>query len=204
MPQWEKDKQETDLFLPMVKAICAAYVLSEAPLEEDREHNTDLMVLAADGLRIAVRIRTPRYWKLYPHDFTLRDSRPSGQLTEWAKVLQGFGDYFFYGFRSEEPPHLLAFGLLDLPTFRTWVEHYMQHWGEFPGRGNIPNGDGSSTFRAIQWKAVPPEAILTMYPKKIAVAETLMSAEIHNSIQLALELTIPGYTRKVPAARPPG
>jgi hypothetical protein len=200
MTEWEQDKQETDPYLPMVKAICAAYILHEAPLEEDRDHNTDLMVLVADGLRIAVRLRRPWYYKepRYQGEFTIRDTRPSGNATEWEKILDGFGDYFFYGFRTEKPPHLWAFGLLDLRVFRTWVIAFFQQWGKYPGRGGIPNPDGSSTFRAIEWQLVPLDAILTMYPKKIAVGNTLMTPEIQESIQLALELTLPGYEREQP------
>lgn len=189
---WEEDKRITDPYLPMVKAICGAYVLAEPPVEEDREHNTDLMVLNMDGVRIAVRLRSPHYWKQvrYRDEFTIRDSRPRGKVTEFAKILQGFGEYFFYGFRTEKPPHLWGFGLLDLCKFRSWTEAYCAQWARMPGT-QIPNGDQSSTFRAIRWDVVPPEAIVVMWPKKIAIGPSLMTPEIQDSIQLAMGLLFP-------------
>jgi hypothetical protein len=192
---WEAEKRQTDPYLPMVKAICGVYVIGEAPLEEDRDHNTDLMVLTIGGLRIGVRLRSPHYWNKqykglwFREEFTMRDSRPHGAATEWDKMLEGFGDYFFYGFRTERPPHLWGFGLLHLAEFRTWVLQFRRQWQAWPGR-QVFNGDGSSTFRAIRWDQVPPSAIVTMYPAKIAVTGTLMDATVQQSIQLALALTL--------------
>jgi hypothetical protein len=195
MATWEEDKRQTDPYLPLVKAICGAYIIGEAPLEEDRDRNTDLMVLTVGGMRIGVRLRSPHYWnKRYKgtwmrEEFTMRDSRPRGGTTEWDKMLEGFGDYFFYGFRTEDPPHLWGFGLLSLGEFRTWVLQYYRQWHAWPGR-QLPNGDGSSTFRAIRWDHIPPAAIMTMYPAKIAVPGSLMDTTVQKSIQLALDLTL--------------
>jgi hypothetical protein len=188
---WEDDKRLTDPWMPMVKAICGVYVFNEAPFIEDRDHNTDLMTLVAGEIRIAVRLRSPQYWnkRYYPHEFTLRDSRPSGQPTEFDKILDDWGHYFFYGFRTESPPKLHGFGLLDLAKFRQWVKAYKARWGRYPGRGPIPNGDGSSTFRAWAWNTVPPDSILCMWPKKIALGTSLVPENIRASIQLALKLS---------------
>jgi hypothetical protein len=197
MAGWEADKRQTDPYLPMVKAICGAYLLDEAPPEEDRDRNTDLMVLRIGGLRIGVRLRSPQYWNKHygkiwvREEFTMRDSRPHGAATEWDKMLEGFGDYFFYGFRTERPPHLWGFGLLNLGVFRPWVLDFYRQWQAWPGR-QLPNGDGSSTFRALRWDGVPPSAIVTMYPARIAVPGTLMPTAVQQSVQLALALTLEG------------
>ena len=118
MTAWERDKQQTDPYLPMVKAICGLYLLGDAPVEEDRERNTDLLVLTARGVRIAVRLRRPEAWKggtprqPWCQEFTIRDARPQGTKTEWAKMQDGWGDYFFYGFQAPTSPHLLCKRLL--------------------------------------------------------------------------------------------
>jgi hypothetical protein len=195
MTRWERDKADTDAYLPLVKAICGYYFIGDAPKEEDQDHNTDLIVLNLGGVRIAVRLRKPHYWKqgtptrLYRDEFTLRNTRPSGHPTEFAKILQGFGDYFFYGFQAPNPPHLLGFGICDLGQLRPWLVAWQERWHAWPGRIQS-NGDASSTFRCIRWDMIPPSAIVVMYPAKIAVGTSLMAPEAREAIQLALSLVL--------------
>ena len=58
MTAWEKEKAWTDALMPEVKRILGEHLIVTAPIEEDMKHNTDLIVLRLDGLRIACRIRT--------------------------------------------------------------------------------------------------------------------------------------------------
>jgi hypothetical protein len=189
---WQDDKAWTDAYLPTIKAICGYYFIGEAPQEEDTKRNTDLIVLNIHGIRVAVRLRKYRYWieqkngrYRYRGEFTIRNSRPTGTLTEWQKIFAGMGDFFFYGFVDEEPPKLRGFGILDLHEFRPWAQSLYDNTGKWPGTIQ-QNGDGV-TFRAITWASVPETSILSTWPKDIASGISLMSSDLRRAVQLALE-----------------
>jgi len=156
---WETDKGWSDKFLPEIKQILGLYLIGEPPVEEDRYRNTDLMVLKMDAVRIGCRVRrsvTERgYQTLKRHndEFTIRAGRPSGAKTELAKVVEGWGDYFFYGFASADT--LCHWTLCNLNEFRGWFTRYIAtHKGEVPGIGKV-NKDGSSDFKAFKFSALP-------------------------------------------------
>lgn len=123
-------------FIPDIKQICANYLITEAPKEEDTDRNTDLMVLRAETRRVACRVRRYGYLRDYGHQFTLRTP------TEIQKVMAGWGDYLFYGFANETETGLVAYLLGDLYVFRLW--HQRETWhGRKPGERR-PNGDGTA------------------------------------------------------------
>jgi len=106
--------------------------------------------LKLDGIRVGVRIRTFEnyYFRYnYRNEFTVRSDLPSGTKTELAKILEGWGDYFFYGF-GDTGGKLPAWVLLNLTVFRSWFHDYVATNGVEPGV-EIPNKDGSSAFRAF-------------------------------------------------------
>lgn len=149
LANWETDKKWSDRFLPEIKKILGLHLIGEPPMEEDCERNTDLMVLKMDPVRIACRIRKCKYYDKYPNDITIRCSRPSGTKTELAKIIEGWGDYFFYGFCDSGECFLIDWRLCDLKAFRLWFNGYI-----VKNKGTIPgvlknNGDGSSDFRAF-------------------------------------------------------
>jgi hypothetical protein len=158
MKPWEKDKRDTDKYLPEIKRIIGEYLISEPPIEEDAERNTDLIVLKLDAIRIACRIRKYNYYNTYADEFTLRSGRPSGVLTELAKVVSGWGNYFFYGFANENETRLYAWGLADLNIFRLW---YMQQIFKNSRPGILQNNkDNSSQFMAFKWQELPTKFIV--------------------------------------------
>lgn len=157
-PSFEEDFEWQRGYIPAVKQVLAQYLIAEAPAEEDMHHNTDLIVLKLDTVRVACRLRTHGYLARYPDEFTIRCSRPSGAETELGKVLAGWGDYFFYGFPDPVGFGLAAWMLGDLNVFRAW--HARELWqGRRPGNGPIPNGDGSSEFRAYRIGDLPPSFV---------------------------------------------
>lgn len=94
----------------------------------------------------------------YPDEFTIRASRPSGAKTELPKILEGWGDYIFYGFATEDVTELAAWTLGSLNVFRLW--HHRELWaGRRPGVGKA-NGDGSSEFRAYSLADLPAEFVV--------------------------------------------
>ena len=158
---WEADKRAADRYMPAVKRILGEYLITEAAQEEDRERNTDLIVLTLAGVRVAVRIRTHDYLRRYPGEFTIREARPNGNQTELAKVVSGWGDFMFYGFAAEQGDGLAQWVLLDLKVFRLWWSQRLAKGaaGWLPGI-RCKNKDDSSDFRAFRLADLPPALVL--------------------------------------------
>ena len=156
MTGWQVDKKWTDFYLPEVKRILGEALIGEPPVEEDQQRNTDLIVLRMEAVRIGVRIRKEKYMKSYAQEFTIRTFRPSGTKTELRKIIEGWGDYFFYGFAGNDS--LKAFVLADLNIFRStyhdMVSDGAKKWVE------KTNYDGSSDFCAFQWRDFPRNFIV--------------------------------------------
>lgn len=161
MKGWEKDKRWSDKFLPEIKRILGENLIGEPPVEEDQERNTDLIVLKMEAVRIGCRVRRFQYLEKYGNEFTIRVGRPSGIKTELTKIIEGWGNYFFYGFSNEKETSLAQYALCDLNVFRLWFNRrLMQNRGAMPGNGQS-NRDGSSSFIAFSLNALPDEFILT-------------------------------------------
>jgi hypothetical protein len=156
---WETRKQWSDGFLPEIKRILGEHLIKTAPEEEDRKHNSDLIVLKLGGIRVACRVRKYEYYKRYPCEFTIRSKLPSGMDSELTKVVAGWGDYIFYGFANEAEDNLIAWILGDLKCFRLWFNRYLCKYKKEPGLHKY-NGDGSSSFYAYDWQQLPNEFIV--------------------------------------------
>lgn len=156
---WQDDKRWSDRFLPEIKAILGVHLIGEPPVEEDAGHNTDLIVLKMEAVRIACRVRTYEYYQRYPDEFTVRAERPSGNKTELAKIVEGWGQYMFYGFSDEPQQQLIAWVLLDLNVFRLWHSSYLVNHKSLPGKLQS-NTDGSSKFYVYQIHHLPQEFIV--------------------------------------------
>jgi hypothetical protein len=155
MKGWQKDKAASDIYLPTIKAILGQVLIGEPPIEEDQDRNTDLIVLRMQAIRIACRVRTHEYLGKYSDEFTIRATRPSGRKTELAKIVEGWGDYIFYGFAAPNGTGLAKWAIGDLNVFRLWFSRYMaNNNGTIPGRP-YNNGDGSSGFRVFKWGDIP-------------------------------------------------
>jgi hypothetical protein len=163
--QWQADKRWYDRFIPEIKGILGVHLIGEPPMEEDAERNTDLMVLKLDAVRIGCRIRKHQYAARYGSEFTIRAGRPSGTKTELTKIIEGWGDYFFYGFSDPDEYSLSAWVLLDLKMFRSWFVRELSKLppGQFPGIAKN-NTDTSSNFAAFNIDWFPKEMIVARRP----------------------------------------
>lgn len=159
MTTWQEDKKWSDQFLPEIKMILAEHLIGEPPEEEDAIRNTDLIVLKMEPARIACRIRSPEYCK-YKDEFTIRLERPSGTKTELSKILEGWGDYFFYGI-ADYNRHLQSWGLGDLNVFRLWFNQrlFCLDKGLLPGKKKC-NPDSSSNFLVFKWHEISESFIV--------------------------------------------
>jgi hypothetical protein len=157
---WQQDATWSSRFLPEIKGILGRLLIREAPALEDQQHNTDLIVLSLEGIRVACRIRKFSYLLLYPDEFTIRCSRPGGTQTELAKLIAGWGHYFFYGFANEEETTLAAWMLGDLNVFRSWYSSRLAACRGQPPGSILSNGDNSSLFRAFRLTDLPAPFVL--------------------------------------------
>jgi hypothetical protein len=147
-----------------MKRIVGEHLIGEAPATEDAQHNTDLIVLRLEAVRVACRVRQYRYFADYPDEFTIRSKRPSDVKTELAKVLEGWGDYLLYAFADQSEQHLAAWMLGDLRVFRLWFQRecYRLPAHSMPGLERR-NGDGSSTFRAFSLPDLPTDFVVARH-----------------------------------------
>jgi hypothetical protein len=155
MSQWEKNKRWSDQFLPEIKRILGEYLISEPPVEEDAERNTDLIVLRLDAVRIACRVRNHRYLQAYSDEITIRNKVASNNKTELTKIVEGWGDYFFYGFANETETQLAHWILGDLKALRLYIARCLlqkqQPWiAEMKNIDCLP-----STFVIFRYRDIP-------------------------------------------------
>ena len=155
MNGWEVDKRWSDRFLPEIKGHIGRVLISESPIEEDTERNTDLIVLTLRPYRIACRIRKYKFMKQYGDEFTIREGRPSGAKTELTKIIEGWGDYLFYGFADPTEIYLAQWLIGSLNAFRLWHSRELcKNKGHPPGK-NKQNHDYSSNFHAFRYAEIP-------------------------------------------------
>ena len=93
MNEFQTDFRYQSGFLPVIKAIVGPLLLEPSSFELDTREATDLLVLLARDMRIACRVRRQGYSEKYPWEFTILSSRPSGAITEMAKIVDGWGDW---------------------------------------------------------------------------------------------------------------
>jgi hypothetical protein len=143
MKSWEDDHRWSSVFDRQIKMAIGPHVIGNASEEDDKERATDL-VLVTDRVRIACRIR--RWDKVqfdkYGGQFTIRSGRASGVKTELAKIKQGWGDLFFYGWGDPRTRRLQSWWLIDLDVFRLWHAQSADD-GKCIIAGRIRNADGS-------------------------------------------------------------
>jgi len=112
------DRAWSETLVPQVKFLVGPHLLEAAPFDIDQSEATDLIVLRARDMRIAVRIRRFGYFPRYGSQFTIRCRRESGAKTELAKIVEGFGDWLFYGHANDSEDQIEHWMLIDLAAFR--------------------------------------------------------------------------------------
>jgi hypothetical protein len=158
--RWQEEKDWSDIFLHECMRILGPACLAEAPIDEDRKHNTDLMFDASRG-RHAVRIRRVEQRLPYNrrNEITFRLSMPSGAETELEKLLEGWGDLLLYGWGDERARRIAAYTVVNLHKLRRWVVGYCLHYKRLPGMVQ-PDRDGSAEFLALCLDCLPAEVLI--------------------------------------------
>lgn len=120
MGQYRDDASWSEQFIPEMRCLIGPHLLTPSSLEQDRHEASDLVVLRGRDMTIACRIRRPGYASRYPHQFTLRSHRENNMKTELAKIIEGWGDWLFYGHArtTEAVDGIEPWWLIDLSNFR--------------------------------------------------------------------------------------
>lgn len=155
---YRSDRAWSDQFIQSICQIVGPLLLTEAPLKIDQEENTDLIVLSVDAKRIACRVRRHGYADRYPNEFTIRCRRDSGMETELSKIINGFGDWMFYGHQAAlDTIEIDPWMLLDLRPFRGGLIRHLNHQHVLRC-GVKPNDDGThfKWYDATSFPENPP------------------------------------------------
>lgn len=139
MAAYAQDRRWSDKFIPAIKRIVGPRLLSVTPDEIDCKQAADLMVFTARDMKIAARVRRPGFSDRYPYEFTIRARRDSGAETELSKIVNGWGDWLFYGHSNDEEKDFALWWLIDLDAFRAAL---IRDKGSLRF-GDKPNGDGT-------------------------------------------------------------
>jgi hypothetical protein len=140
MTSYASDRAFSDRYIPTIRGIVGPLLLTPAPFELDTKEATDLLVFTARDMRIAARVRrADKYLDRYGYQFTLRAKRDNGVVTELSKIVDGWGDWLFYGFGQPGSSLIVHWWLIDLHAFRAALirdKQSLQH-------GLTANGDGT-------------------------------------------------------------
>lgn len=138
----------SDNFIPQIKSIVGPCLLDVTPDEIDMHQAADLMVFTARDMRIAARIRRPGFADRYRYEFTIRAKLDSGFETELSKIVNGWGDWFFYGHADAAEKSIELWWLIDLHAVRAaWIRRQYRSKGK-------DNGDGTH-FKAFDLRSFP-------------------------------------------------
>jgi hypothetical protein len=119
MGKYEDNRTWSDRYIPTIRQIVGPHLLVPSPFEVDCAQATDLIVLRARDMRIACRVRRPGYLAKYPNQFTIRSHLDNGAETELQKIINGFGDWMFYGHAIDNESVIIeVWWLIDLAAFR--------------------------------------------------------------------------------------
>ncbi|MGY8665701.1 hypothetical protein Q3C01_25535 [Bradyrhizobium sp. UFLA05-109] len=163
---YETDRQTSDRFLPEVKRLISPYLLDATPDFIDQKQAADLMTVLGRDIRIGVRVRAFGYAERYPHQFTLRCQRDTGTETELSKIINGWGDWFFYGHAaSPEGLEISPWWLIDLAAFRAALIREARNGTELR-HGDGSNGDGTH-FKWFDVRSFPPHPPLLIASSEV-------------------------------------
>ena len=141
---YQEDRKWSDAYIPEIKRIVGPYLLQPSSFEIDTKQAADLVIMKARDLTIACRVRGLGYLEKYPNQFTIRSSRDSGAKTELDKILEGFGDWLFYGHaRDNQSIFFSRWMIIDLAHWRYHMVKSHTIIKERGGMGQKSNGDGT-------------------------------------------------------------
>ncbi len=127
-------------------------------MKADLKEGKDFLILRAEPISVAVRLRRNKYLIRYGEEFTIRWSRPSGVLTEIDKIRSGDVSHMLYGFEKAEKNGIEKYAIFDMDIFR---------WMDLEGLRPVeirPNNPPDSELAAYKKTQFPPPFIIKQFP----------------------------------------
>lgn len=115
------DRRWSDAFIPAIKQVVGPLLLEESSFEVDTQQAADLVVMNARDKTIACRVRRAGYADRYGYEFTIRSARDNGAKTELEKIIDGFGDWMFYGHANQDGINVSRWMVISLPALRAAI-----------------------------------------------------------------------------------
>lgn len=157
MTNFEMNFEWSERFKNEIKQILYIYFNSleftEGTLEEDRYQCTDLISIN-NKIRISARVRRFKFYRNNYDELTLTEN--PDKKPELKKIMEGWGNYYFYGYCDKNESRIHAWAIYDLDIFRSWILDYMFLYSTFPGKIRDKNdSNGTEKFRIIDVTNVP-------------------------------------------------
>jgi len=141
-------------YINEVVRLIAPYLITVGRPEVDKNEAGDLELAFPRNGTVSVRLRKPDKAR-FVGDVTIRSRSANGGRTEISKIIDGFGDYFFYGHVSDEG-RIWFWHLLNLNAVRA---AFQRHGNKLLKRPEVPNRDGTR-FLVFKPEADFPQAIM--------------------------------------------
>lgn len=158
---YSQNREWSDNFLPLVKQIVGPHLLEPSPYEVDANQCGDLVVVRGKAKTVGVRVREHYAADKWPDQFTIRSRLDSGNKTELAKIINGWGDVFFYGFADENEQGFAGWYLIDMDVFRKALMYPERR--DSIRTGEKCNGDGTY-FRWFKVSDFPDALLIDSSP----------------------------------------
>lgn len=150
---YAQDRKWSDAFIPAIKQVVGPLLLEESSFEVDTQQAADLVVMNARDKTIACRVRRAGYADRYGYEFTIRSARDNGAKTELEKIVDGFGDWMFYGHAHQDGMNVSRWMVISLPALRAAIIRKQAS----PLKQS--NGDGTH-FIAFDARALPNDCVI--------------------------------------------
>jgi len=132
---YEKQREWSDSYIPYVSQLIInglhlnpnVWYILVTSFDQDTQEAADLILTdGKEEFMIALRLRNASYMDRYPFDFTVRREYTEGYKTEYEKIMEGFADMMFYGFRDGN--NVVRWALLLMDEFRDQHEFVGGEW----------------------------------------------------------------------------
>jgi hypothetical protein len=153
MGNFEEQFRWQSQFADQVVRIIAPYLITVSRPHVDKNENGDFEIVFPRNGTVGCRLRTPDCER-FVGDVTFRARSKNGGKTEMTKIVEGYGDFFFYGHVNKQNT-IWHWYLLDYTKLRAIFirRPYLLH------KQQIQNRDGTK-FIVFNAENEIPEAII--------------------------------------------
>lgn len=152
MRNWKQEKAWSDPYIPAIKRLLGEHLIKvPEDVTEDRDRCTDLITLGVPGgARVGCRVRRATYIR-FKSDITIRTQGVRNHYSELHKIMDGWGDYFFYGIAAEKGLTFQHWVIGDLSAFRDW---YRRRVDKGLAAGSPMRNHDGTEFRVFQYGVI--------------------------------------------------